>query len=116
MSTRPARYVVKSGDTLSAIAGQFGKSVDDIVRRNADIEDPNKIGVGQTINLTSAPSTDQAYVIQPGNTVSELAERFGRSWRDIQTYNHLEDVNLIIAGKELLIPGGSVARGPADAD
>ena len=42
-------YEVKSGDNLSKIAKQHGKSVDDIVKLNPEIKDPNKIQPGQKI-------------------------------------------------------------------
>lgn len=51
-------YTIKSGDTLGAIAKQYGVSVDQIAREN-NITNPNLIKVGQSINLGSvqAPTT-----------------------------------------------------------
>lgn len=51
-------YTIKSGDTLGAIAKQYGVSVDQIAREN-NITNPNLIKVGQSINLGSVqtPST-----------------------------------------------------------
>jgi GH24 family phage-related lysozyme (muramidase) len=42
-------YEVKSGDNLSKIAKQYGKTVQDIVKLNPEIKDPNKIQPGQKI-------------------------------------------------------------------
>ena len=42
-------YEVKSGDNLTKIAKQYGKTVDEIVKMNPDIKDPNKIKPGQKI-------------------------------------------------------------------
>ena len=42
-------YDVKSGDTLGKIAKQQNKSVEDILRLNPDIIDPNRIKPGQKI-------------------------------------------------------------------
>ena len=56
------------------------------------------------------PPGDQVYVVQEGDTVSELTERFGKRWVDIQVANKLEDVNLIYVGQELIIPAQGVAR------
>lgn len=44
-------HVVKSGETLSAIANQHGTSVTTLVKLNPTISDPNQITVGQTINI-----------------------------------------------------------------
>ena len=43
-------YVVKEGDTLSALAVTFGTSVDKIVQRNG-IENPDLIIAGQTLYI-----------------------------------------------------------------
>ena len=46
-------YVVEPGDSLSAIAGRFGSTIDAIMERN-DIADPNQIYVGQTLVIPAA--------------------------------------------------------------
>ena len=42
-------YEVKSGDSLSKIAKQQGKSLEDILKLNPEIKDPNRIKPGQKI-------------------------------------------------------------------
>ncbi len=52
-----ATYTIKYGDTLSGIASQTGKSVQDLMRLNPSIADPNKIYAGRTLELgSSAPA------------------------------------------------------------
>ena len=55
-TTRPdtasARYVVRSGDTLGAIAAQFGLSVDTLARVNG-ITNPDHIVVGSRLRIPS---------------------------------------------------------------
>lgn len=51
-----ATYTVKKGDTLSAIAKQYGTTYQDIAKANG-ISDPNKISVGQTLNIGGAAQT-----------------------------------------------------------
>jgi murein DD-endopeptidase MepM/ murein hydrolase activator NlpD len=48
-----ATYKVKKGDTLSAIAKQYGTTYQDIAKANG-ISNPNKIYVGQTLTIGSA--------------------------------------------------------------
>jgi len=48
-TVQPDSYEVKSGDNLSKIAKQYGKTVDEIVKMNPDIKDPNRIKPGQKI-------------------------------------------------------------------
>jgi LysM repeat protein len=49
-------YVVRSGDTLGAVAVHFGVSVDDIVALNPGIE-PTALRVGQKIKVGKAPAS-----------------------------------------------------------
>ena len=110
-------HIVQAGETLSGIAQQYGLSLDDLVRWNG-LSNPDLITVGQEIELSGheapaepeGPPPDQSYVVQPGDTVSEIAERFGKRWIDIGAANRLEDINLIYAGQTLVIPGQGVAR------
>ena len=44
-------HVVKPGDTLGAIASQHETSITTLLRLNPTISDPNRIAVGQSINL-----------------------------------------------------------------
>jgi hypothetical protein len=44
-------YEIKSGDNLSKIAKQQGKTLDDIIKLNPQIKDPNKIQPGQKIKV-----------------------------------------------------------------
>lgn len=107
-STFPATHTVAAGDTLSGIAAQYGLTLADLLRVNP-INDPNLIQVGQVINL-AAPAEDFVYTVVEGDTVSELAERFGKRWVDIAAVNKLEDMDLILVGQQLVIPAQGVAR------
>lgn len=46
-----ASYTIKYGDTLSGIASQSGKSIQELMRLNPSITDPNKIQAGRTLNV-----------------------------------------------------------------
>ena len=102
-------HVVEAGETLTGIAEKYQLNVQDLVRWN-NIENPDVITVGQKIQLSGHEPADQTYVVQPGDTVSSIAEKFGKRWIDIGVYNHLEDINVIRAGQELMIPAQGVAR------
>jgi N-acetylmuramoyl-L-alanine amidase len=47
----PDYYIVQTGDTLSNIAKHVGVSVEQLLKWNPEIKDPNKIQVGQRIRL-----------------------------------------------------------------
>lgn len=48
----PNNYTIKSGDTLSAIAKAQGTTVADLLKFNPNIQDPNRIYAGHSLNLT----------------------------------------------------------------
>jgi LysM repeat protein len=43
-------------------------------------------------------------MVQPGDTLSQIAERFGTSVEGIAQANSLEDPNFILAGRTLYVP------------
>ena len=44
-------YIVEKGDTLWLIAKRFGVSLEELIRANPQIKDPNKIYPGNRINI-----------------------------------------------------------------
>ena len=48
---RGGSYEIKSGDTLSRIAGKHKISLAELIRKNPQIKDINKIMVGQIIRI-----------------------------------------------------------------
>jgi len=43
------------------------------------------------------------YIVQPGNTLSEIARVFGASVENIAQANNIEDPNIILAGQTLVV-------------
>ena len=120
-----AGYVVKSGDTLGAIAARYGTTYQAIAAANG-ISNPNMIYVGQVLNIAGAagaapapapapaPSSSGRYTVQPGDTLGAIAARFGTSYQAIAAASGITNPNRIYPGQVLTIPGqsGSVG-GPA---
>ena len=50
-------YTVKAGDTLSKIAARNGLTMAQLLQANPQIKDPNRINVGDTVNLPNGSST-----------------------------------------------------------
>jgi murein DD-endopeptidase MepM/ murein hydrolase activator NlpD len=97
-----ATYTIKYGDTLSGIASQSGKSIQELMRLNPSITDPNKIQAGRTLNVgdnapapapTPAPtSTSQkqtiaqvAKVTVPNYVEDPTSKKIGQSLKDQAT-------------------------------
>lgn len=51
------------------------------------------------------PSTTQEYVVQKGDTLGKIGQKFGVQWKDIASLNQIKNVNLIRVGQKLKIPG-----------
>lgn len=107
-------YTVRPGDTLSAIAGRYHTTYQQLAKING-IADPNKIQVGQVIRLgssgsaPSAPSTGR-YTVVRGDTLSSIAQRYGTSYQTLAAMNGIADPNKISAGQVLKVPtAGSAA-------
>ncbi|WP_347981054.1 LysM peptidoglycan-binding domain-containing protein [Limosilactobacillus portuensis] len=106
-------YTVKSGDSLSAIAARYGMSYETLARLN-NISDPNRIYVGQTLNLgtsgytshhyaASSSSNGGSYTIQAGDTLSAIATRYGMSYETLARLNNISDPNRIVAGQRIVL-------------
>lgn len=94
-------YVVRPGDTLSAIAEMFDVSVNTILWAN-DLPRASRIQVGQT--LTILPVTGITYTVKKGDTLASIAKRYGGDASEIASYNGLEGA--LAAGSEIIIPDG----------
>ncbi len=111
-------YVVQPGDSLFAIAQRFGTTVQAILNCNPQITNPNQIFVGQVLCVPGAPAPTQPcpggcgglYIVQPGDTLFNIAQRFGTTVQQLQTCNpQITNPNLIHPGTFLCVPQGAGA-------
>ncbi len=117
-------YTVQPGDTLSAIARRFGTDVISLAQAN-NIVNPNLIYVGQQLTIPGAtappaPTPNPApqpegsvYIVQPGDTLTRIALRYGVTVQAIALANNLSNLNVIFVGQQLVIPGGETVAPPA---
>ncbi len=111
-SEGPVVHLVKPGESLSAIAREYGTTVAALVQANA-ISNPNLIYVGQRLVIPSSEESpaqiSTAYTVQRGDTLSAIALRFGTTVAALAQANGLSNPNLIYVGQRLLIPALSLA-------
>src|SRR5437763_1614574 len=71
---------VQSGDTLSALASQYGTSVDALVEANPEISDPDFIQVGQQLNIPGADGSPPPQISgAAGLNLDKMPEQY-RQW------------------------------------
>jgi LysM repeat protein len=110
---------VRPGETLTSIAQRYGVSVESIRQANR-LPDPDRILVGQMLVIpsvpetamdTSASSSARRYVVQPGDTLSALAVRFGVPLSTLVKANGISDPDRLLAGQTLVIPRRELGAG-----
>lgn len=95
-------YVVRSGDTLPAIAKMFGVSVNTI-RWGNDIKG-NSITPGQT--LVILPISGIQHVVKSGDTLQSIAKQHKGDLDEILQYNNLTKNSKLTVGDVILVPDG----------
>ena len=120
-------HIVRSGETVSGIARRYRVSITSVRLAN-NLNSKSLIRVGQRLlirdaaPITPAPravskaptrsttvasrATGQTYVVQRGDTISEIAARFGVRQASLLNANGLDRSGRIRAGQKLKIPPG----------
>ena len=121
------QVVVKPGETLSDIAARYGVSVDRLLQLNG-IKDPKGLQIGTKLTVPGAPSRPSRggssqgsggqggggrgnYTVKSGETISEIADRYGISTNRLLELNGIRDPKGLQVGSRLTVP----TAGPAQA-
>ncbi|GLX69515.1 LysM peptidoglycan-binding domain-containing protein [Paenibacillus glycanilyticus] len=129
-------HVVKKGDTLYFIAQKHNVSIDDILKLNPSITNPDMLDVGMKLKV---PSTSEAgggtggmdimhqHVVKQGDTLWKLSKAWGVPLADMIKANpQLKNPNVLLTGEIVNIPktatptemqsgGGVTAQGTGNA-
>jgi membrane-bound lytic murein transglycosylase D len=117
-------HTVRSGETPATIAKRHGVALDELLRANG-VRDPRRIPVGRTLVIpgtrtaakTSAPrsaSTTRTHKVASGETVADIAGRYGVSTSELLRANGIRDVRRLQVGRTLVVPaaGKRAAQAP----
>ena len=102
------------GDTLSELAIKYNTTVSRLVELN-NIKNPNLIYAGNTLIVPISSGSNgnnnsnnnictTTYIVQRGDTLSQIALNFGTTVSEIASINNIKNVNLIYTGQSLQIP------------
>lgn len=100
-------YVVQPGDTMFSIARKFGVSLDALIAANPQIPDPSQIQPGQIVCIPGVvcPSGTFSYIVQPGDTMFSIAQRFGVSLQELIDANpQIPDPSRLVPGQTVCVP------------
>jgi LysM repeat protein len=119
-------HTVQPGETLRRIAESYGVSVEELAAAN-QIVNPNLIFAGQVLVIPATAENDGAaamdetgevqvqepvvHVVQPGETLTRIAARYGVTTAEIVRLNRLGNPNLIFTGQRLQIAGNGDTAG-----
>ncbi len=87
-------YIVQSGDSLWNIANRFGTTVDELIRLNG--LNSNILNIGQVLKLPSNINSNQTYIVKAGDSLWNIAQRFGTTVNALKKKNNLVNNNLMI--------------------
>ncbi len=99
-------YTVQPGDSISEIASSHGVSVDTILWANG-LTRKSAIKPGMT--LVILPVSGVRHTVAKNETLAGIAKAFGADAEDIASYNGLDAGEALVAGSELIIPGGEIS-------
>lgn len=107
-------YTVQAGDTPEDIAARTGTTVQTLARMNG-LRAPCRLYPNQRLRVPvpCPPPRDeprgQRYTVQAGDTLGDIAFRFGTTVPVLLRRNRLEDSDVLQVGQELWIPTPSAA-------
>lgn len=102
-------YTIVAGDTLFSLSQKFNVTPQSIMALNPSIN-PNDLRVAQIICIpnpipSACPANTFAYTIATGDSIANLAQRFGVTPQSILDANPgLDPANLVV-GRQICIPG-----------
>lgn len=111
-STQISIYVVRPGDTLSAIAGMYGVSTNTILWAN-DLKGANDIHPGDTLIIL--PVSGVEYVVQKGDTLASIVKHYSADMQDVLDYNNITAGTVLTPGTTIVIPDAVDGPAPASA-
>ncbi|GLS92579.1 hypothetical protein GCM10007916_36510 [Psychromonas marina] len=118
VQVQPTVHTVRSGESLSVIASRYGKSTNELKSYN-NLRSTS-LAVGQKLKIPNAAiqvaSTKAAvkqvsskpvvHTVSRGESLSVIANRYGKSSNELKSYNNLRSTSLAI-GQKLKIPNGA---------
>jgi len=108
-ASKPRVYTVKRGDTLWGVARKHGVTVPALASANG-LSSKSQLTAGARLEIPGAgraappgESTRMTYKVRSGDTLSEIAEKFSVSVRQLMSWNNLRSSSSLRAGQRIVI-------------
>lgn len=97
-------YIVRRGDTVQSVANRFDLTLLGLVSANPGLPSLDRLEVGSTLYI---PTGEPGLLVRlkPGETIQDLASRFGLSVTAVAKANALNSPTDVQAGDLVLLPG-----------
>lgn len=102
--TRPPTHIVEDGETLTSIAALYEVTVADLLLVNG-LDESDLIFPGQTLLVPGGEgaAVPAGYVVQAGDTLAAVAQRFSTTAEAVATANRLVSSDSLYAGQTLAV-------------
>jgi len=108
-------YVVRPGETLESIAGQYGLAWHTVAQANR-LLNPHRLSAGQVLRLpmsTGRTVASGVHAVQTGETLTGIAFHYQVPLWQLMEVNGIANPALILPGQWLLVPGQRPSWMPA---
>ena len=117
---RPMSYIVRPGDALSVLADDWGVDLTVLMAANG-ITSADHIRIGQQLTVPFASGRGAhvaswrpgggVHTIAPGDSLWDLAVRWGTTVEEIARVNEIADPGHVWIGQRITVPGATADRG-----
>jgi morphogenetic protein associated with SpoVID len=102
-------HMVKQGDTLFLLAKKYNVSLEDLIKANPEISNPDEITVGMKVKIPthskSALEVVHHHVVQQGDSLWKLSKAWGVQLADLIKANpQVKNPNALLTGEVINIP------------
>ena len=102
-------HMVKQGDTLYLIAKKYNVPLEELIKANPEIGNPDELAIGTKVKIHSQPKSAfevmHQHVVQQGDSLWKLSKAWGIQLADMIKANpQLKNPNALLTGEVVNIP------------
>jgi LysM repeat protein len=115
------QHIVKSGETFTKIASEYGISVHALAKANPSAY-ADKLLIGERLTIPggngsssggstrTVTMTSGTHTVKKGEHLGSIAKKYGISTASLAAANRLKNANIVVIGQRLSIPGVKTTR------